>query len=117
MILTEGLKKVLKGLEDNYDLISKIESKRIPIFEPFSDSTEQHIDIHAKILGPTKNYYKQLLPRFKDYHKLIIEGEKSRRDKSASNISSVILLFDLNYKDLLKLLPIILLFFLLFVFF
>lgn len=67
-ITTPGLKKtIIKALEDarNLEEIANRKDPKIPIIEPFGELTTD-CNKSLLILGPSKDYYEQLLPNFRE---------------------------------------------------
>ena len=64
-ITGKGLKEILReSLENAYDLEKIAERKQVPISEPFSDSAK--VDRQLVILNPSKKFYEELLPNFRE---------------------------------------------------
>ena len=67
-ITTPGLKKtIIKALEDarNLEEIANSKDPKIPVVEPFAELTTD-CNESLLILGPSKDYYEQLLPNFRE---------------------------------------------------
>jgi len=65
-ITGKGLKEsIKKSLENAYELETIAKSKGIPIFEPFSDLSKKKDDKFI-ILGPSEEFYENLLPNFRE---------------------------------------------------
>jgi len=63
-ITGKGLKEsIKKSLENAYELETIAKRKEIPIFEPFSDLSKK--DDKLIILGPSEEFYEDLLPNFR----------------------------------------------------
>ena len=64
-ITGKGLKEsIKKSLENAYELETIAKRKEIPIFEPFSDLSKK--DDKLIILGPSEEFYEDLLPNFRE---------------------------------------------------
>ncbi len=64
-ITGKGLKEsIKKSLENAYELETIAIKEGIPIFEPFSDLSKK--DNQLIILGPSKEFYENLLPNFRE---------------------------------------------------
>ena len=64
-ITGKGLKEsIKKSLENAYELETIARRKEIPIFEPFSDLSKE--DDQLIILGPSEEFYEDLLPNFRE---------------------------------------------------
>ena len=64
-ITGKGLKEsIKKSLENAYELETIAKRKEIPIFEPFSDLPKK--DTQLIILGPSEEFYENLLPNFRE---------------------------------------------------
>ena len=64
-ITGKGLKEsIKKSLENAYELETIAKRKEIPIFEPFSDLLNK--DNQLIILGPSEEFYEDLLPNFRE---------------------------------------------------
>lgn len=126
-ITGKGLKEsIKKSLENAYELEAIAKRKEIPIFEPFSDLSKK--DDKLIILGPSEEFYEDLLPNFRETlepkeaiawpEKLVIIAKEVIRwiaetwgietltdpeegEISAENNTSTILLLQLNGKKFL----------------
>jgi len=126
-ITGKGLKEsIKKSLENAYELETIAKRKEIPIFEPFSDLSKK--DDQLIILGPSEEFYEDLLPNFRETpepkeavswpEKLVILVKEvvkwiaetwgmetltdpEEGETSAENNSSTILLLPLNEKKFL----------------
>lgn len=122
-----GLKESLKeSLENSYDLESIAQRKKIPIVEPFSDSTQNSAQL--MVLSPSVKFYESLLPHYmetpeakepigvlekalvgaKEIVKWIQENwgietlkDPEENEVNAENNSSVVILFRVEGKDVL----------------
>ena len=64
-ITGKGLKEsIKKSLENAYELEATARKEGIPIFEPFSDFSKK--DNQLIILGPSEEFYENLLPNFRE---------------------------------------------------
>ncbi len=124
-ITASGLEdKIEKSLQNASDLETIAKQKNIPIYEPFQGMNLQNI-VH--VLGPSQEYYENLLPHFKDmptpkaslsiFAPVIKTAEEAIRwlednmnidlltddddSTSASNNTSTIILFNLDGHKLL----------------
>jgi len=77
----KSLRFLTESFDDSRNLLNLIDSKKIPREEPFAGLT--HPSIPVTIVGPTKEYYEELLGGFRDITHLFKEGdyfEKSLSD-------------------------------------
>lgn len=117
--LSKSLSYITERLDSNVNIIAKIDKLQIPRKEPFKGL--MHSSIPIQVLGPTPEFYKELLKRFRDSDLLFNESkylEKSfmdendlyeslsnaldeKNDPSAENNSSAVIAFYPNKKKYL----------------
>lgn len=117
--LAKSLSYITETLDSNVNIIDKIDRLNIPRQEPF-DGLKHH-SLPIQVLGPTKDFYKELLKRFRDSDLLFHVSENlqksfldendlyeslskaldAQNDPSAENNSSAVIAFWPNNKKYL----------------
>ena len=91
-------RKMEAGLEAAHDLREVAERKGVPVAEPFTDPDAECRDQRISILGPSEEYYKQLLSKFRCVPRTDPTPDLSLTTSAENNSSTIIFLTILGRK-------------------